>query len=149
LAQRYDMTFDRLVEHLWHARRSHGRPLLGCVSCVDDLIHAVACLDDNGLAWSDLPVRHERTLVRRCREGRDETETTVFVRRFVAELRRSCLGGRDSSLLAYAGTRPLRNWLADQLNESLRQRHRAGFVLDATDPGCGTPLRFTPTAGTG
>jgi hypothetical protein len=149
LAQRYDMTFDRLVKHLWHARSSHTRLLLGSVNYVDDLIHAVACSDNNGLAWNDLPARHERTMVRRCRDGRDETESTVIVRRFVAELRRSTLDGRRCPLTAYAGTRPLRNWLADQLNENLRKRHRAAFVLDPGDSTCGAPLRFQPSSGTG
>jgi hypothetical protein len=148
LAQRYDMTFDRLVAHLWRARRLHPRLLLGSVNCMDDLIHAVACLDNNSLAWSDLPVRHERTMVRRCRDGRDDTETTVIVRRFVAELRRLCINGRDAAAVcpfgSYAGTRPLRNWLTDQLNESLRRRQRAAFMFDSADSPAGDPLRFAP-----
>ena len=92
-------------------------------------------------------VRDEEDRPAALLEGRDDTESTVIVRRFIAGLRRSCLGG-DSSLVAYAGTRPLRNWLADQLNESLRQRQRAAFVLDAGDSCCGVPLRFCPSADT-
>jgi hypothetical protein len=144
LAQRYDMTFKRVIAH-----RRHNHLLLRCVTNVDDLIHAVACAANNGLAWSDLQQRHERTLMRRCRDGRDETETTVIVRRFIAELRRACLDPRCNPLLAYAGTRPLRNWLADELNHTLRQRRRAAFMIDPADSTCGNPFQFTPSSGTG
>ena len=147
LAARYGVTFDRVIAHLWQSRHRHPRFFLRAVMCLDDLVQALACLDGCGLAWSDLQERHERTLVRRCREGRDETETTVIVRRFIAELRRTALNGR-CTMLEYLGTRPLRNWLADELNAHLLRRHRAAFTIDPADTACPT-LQFTPFSGTG
>jgi hypothetical protein len=118
-ANRYHVRFERVLEHVWDARRWNRRLLLRAVTNMDDLVHAIACIDEVGLAWSDLAERYERTLIRRCRGGQDEIEATVFVRRLFADVRRR---NREPfvinlpSLRGYAGTRPLRTWLADRLN---------------------------------
>ena|SRR5687767_10259928 len=136
-AVRYRIPFDRVLTHLWHARRSARVLLLRSVVCMDDLVHVVACVDDIGLAWSDLADRYERPLVRRCRCHHDEIEATVLERRLLADLRRdqSC-DFSAQSLGLYAGTRPLRNWLMDRLNAArARQRFmRPDAALLASHP---------------
>lgn len=139
LAHRYHITFERLIAHLWRARHAHRRLTLRSVTHVDDLVHAIACIDEVGMAWSDLGERYERALIRRCRGGQDEIEATILVRRLFSQLR--CRTQNDSiapllpSLRGYAGTRPLRNWLADRLSATrARQatvRSRAHSTFDS------------------
>ena len=118
-AARYRVTFDRIIVHLWQARSTNRRTMLRSVSCLDDLIHAIACVDEVGLAWADLAERYERALIRRCRGHQDEIESTILVRRLFADLRRR---NREAcsmfapSLRGYMGDKPLRIWLADRLN---------------------------------
>lgn len=135
VAHRYHITFDRLITHLWHARRTHRQLLLRSVTHVEDLVHAIACVDGVAMAWSDLGERYERALIRRCRGYHDEIEATIFVRRLFAKLRPR---GHDDllppllpSLRSYAGTRPLRNWLADRLNAA---RIRQAWVVGKAQP---------------
>jgi hypothetical protein len=123
-----------VLEHLWETRRWNRRLLLRSVTNIDDLVHAIACIDEVGLAWSDLAERYERTLIRRCRGGQDEIEATVFVRRLFADVRRR---NREPfvinlpSLRGYAGTRPLRTWLADRL---IAARTRQTWMINAARP---------------
>lgn len=117
-ANRYHIGFERVLEHLWQARSFNRRLLLRSVTCVDDLVHAAACIDEIGLAWSDLSERYERALIRRCRGSQDEIQATIFVRRLFADLRRrthSAATAYTPSLRCYGGMRPLRTWLADRL----------------------------------
>lgn len=118
-AARYGISFERIVQHLWDARHSNRRFTIGDVGHMDDLLHAVACVDDIPLAWVDLSERYERALVRKCRGSFDEVQSTVFVRRVLADLRRrSAVLSHDErlpSLHTYLGTRPLRLWLADRM----------------------------------
>ena len=118
-AGRYGVRFERVLMHLWRRRQSNHRLLLRSVVYLDDLTHAVACLDGSGLAWADLADRYERSLIRRCRASLDEIGSTMIVRRLLADLRRvSILGvqlSHESSLAEYSGTRPLRRWLNDRL----------------------------------
>ena len=148
LVTRYSLKFDRLIAHLWAARHAPGGVLLRYIAHVEDLVIAVACVDSCGRAWNDLCEAHERTLIRRCRDCRDELEATVVVRRFLAEMRRDALSGR-SRLVAYAGTRPLRTWLAEALHASRQRQRRSAFVLDPADSTCGMPFHFTPTGADG
>jgi hypothetical protein len=134
LAGRYHVRFERVIEHLWQARRCNRRLLLRGVTNVDDLVHAIACIDDVGLAWSDLAERYEPTLIRRCRTGQEDIEATVFVRRLLADLRRRSrepFVANLPSLCGYAGTRPLRSWLSDRLNA---MRLRQSWMINSARP---------------
>jgi hypothetical protein len=144
-AARYGVKFDQVVAHLWRARRKHAGLRLRCVACVEDLVQAIACAEGVSVAWSDLCQQHERTLARRCRDCRDELEATVLVRRFLAQLRREALE-RRSALRDYSGTRPLRAWLCDALQQSRQHARRSAFVLDPGDSTCGAPFQFSPTS---
>lgn len=117
LAGRYRIEFPRVIQHIWQARRAGRRTSLRRIRYMDDLIHAIACVDESPQAWSDLTHRYERTLVRRCRNGLDEIEGTICARRLLAELRRRIGGSaRDRlSLRCYTGNRPLGSWLAERL----------------------------------
>jgi hypothetical protein len=118
-AGRYGVRFERLLLHLWHGRQFNHRLLLRSVVYLDDLTHAIACLDDNGLAWADLADRYERSLIRRCRATLDEIGSTMIVRRLFADLRRVSVEhvqiAHETSLAEYLGTRPLSRWLNDRL----------------------------------
>src|SRR5688500_17092199 len=70
-AGRYGVEFARVVAHVWHARRAGRRTPLRRIRYIDDLVQAIACIDDSPQAWTDLAQRYERTLVRRCRHGLD------------------------------------------------------------------------------
>ncbi len=126
-AARYGVTFERLLLHLWQARQVNRRLLMRSVVYIDDLVHAVACVDQVGLAWADLVERYERALIRRCRGTQDEIEATLFVRRLFADLKRRNEQPCSPALPSfrnYIGNRPLRNWLADRLNAA-RSRDNA------------------------
>jgi hypothetical protein len=131
-AARYHISFDRIVQHLWEARRRHPRYRLRATTAVDDLVHAVACIEGEGLAWADLAARFERPLIRRCRESQDEISATILVRRMLVDLRKSSCGHGSlllPSLRAYVGDRPLQQWLQERLSviqtrEALEQVRR-------------------------
>jgi hypothetical protein len=116
-AGRYGVTFERMLVHLWRARQTNRHLVLRSISHVDDLVHAVACVDGTALAWIDLAERYERALVRRC-DASQEVDAMILVRRLFAELlRRNCCTPSPSapSLRCYAGDRPLKIWLAERL----------------------------------
>lgn len=143
-AFRYHIDFERVLAHLWKARSAHRRLFLQSVKYIDDVVHAIACIDDVGLAWADLGERYERALLRRCRGGQDEIEATIFVRRLFAQLRRR---SRDDSfpalvpsLRSYGGNRPLRNWLADRLSAA---RARQIPMLSSRQPFVASGKRWT------
>lgn len=124
LACRYNVDSDRVMVHLWEVRQANPRFRLSQVTFMDDLVHAIACVDESILAWAELNAVHERGLVRRCRLPNDEIASTMMIRRLFAELRRRHRmpsGPTCPSLRDYAGDRPLRNWLNDRLN-ALRAR---------------------------
>ena len=148
VATRYSVTFERVLKHLWAARRSNTRLLVRMVGHVEDLVLVIGCIDGDGRAWSDLAEMYERSLARRGRHCPDDLETTVQARRFIASLRRDSLAGH-SPLTVYAGTRPLRSWMADLFAASRQRSRRAAFILDPADSYCGTPLRFRPSSSTG
>jgi hypothetical protein len=116
-AARYGVSFERVVMHLWQARRLDPRFSLRHVAHVDDLVHAVACVDGDGLAWSDLMERYERALIRRSRGGPGEIDAIIAVRRMLADLRR-CHSEMERSafpsLQHYTGAQELRTWLAQR-----------------------------------
>ena len=85
---------------------------------VEDLIHAVACLDGIDLAWRDLAEQHERALMRSCQDRMEEADEVVLVRRFFASLRREpgrCPGDDRLTLSRYDGTSSLRRWIRGRL----------------------------------
>lgn len=147
-AMRYSVSFERVLTHLWAARRSNPRLFVRMVAHIDDLVLAIGCIEGDGRAWSDLAELYERSLARRGRRCPDDLEDTVQARQFIASLRRDGLAGH-SALAAYAGTRPLRSWMADLFTRSRQRSRRAAFILDPADSCCGTPLRFRPSSGTG
>ena len=148
-ASRYGISFERVIRHLWQARRSNRRFTLQNIAHVDDLLHAIACADDVALAWTDLAERYERTLVRKCRANFDEMEATVFVRRVLADLRHRSVLEHDErlpSLHTYLGTRPLRLWLADRM---IGAKSWAGLLESCVRRPRSRPLRLAGTAAAG
>lgn len=118
-AIRYRIPFDRLLKHLWIARKTNPRFTLRHVKSLDDLIHAVACIDGFGLAWVDLAERYERPLVRQCLGSHDEIAAVMMVRRLFIEMRADDHGtilAMTQTMGGYTGARPLSAWLADRLN---------------------------------
>jgi hypothetical protein len=113
---RYGVGFDRLVRHLDDLGAA-SRPSSRVPRCVEDLLHAIACVDGSALAWMDLTERYERLLVRRSATQIGPTAAIVAVRRLFSELRRETgRGGTPGlSLRSYRGDLPLRQWLADAL----------------------------------
>jgi hypothetical protein len=152
-AARYRVRFERIVQHLWQARQLNRRLALRTVEHMDDLVHAVACVDNRAQAWADLAERYEPALVRACRGKLGEIEAILFVRRLLADLRQrhACPPeDKQPSLRSYVAMRPLRSWLADRLSVALnrelrsaeRQRAR-GREIDPARPDAGHALPFT------
>lgn len=147
-ATRYSVLFERVLRHLWTARRANRGVTLRHVTHIEDLVLAVGCIDGDSRAWSDLAEQYERSLVRRGRDCPEELETTVQVRKFIAVLRQDALAGR-SAMVNYTGSRALRAWMNENFAATRQRSRRAAFVLDPADSCCGTPLRFTPTGADG
>ena len=118
-AARYAVRFERVLEHLRAARVRHPHLAIPVVRHMDDLVHAVACVDGSDLAWRDLSDQHERGLFRAWREWMEGTDAIVLVRRLMAELRRQVPG--IQSMRCYDGTGPLRKWLGDRVIGRLNQ----------------------------
>lgn len=124
LAIRYGITFDRVAQHVRHGWNHEPALSIKGVRYAEDLVHAVACVDDVGLAWSDLLDHHERMLTRACRDRLDETDAILVVRRLFVQLRRQSIGAsqdRSGSLSEYLGTCSLRGWLCRCLAEAINQ----------------------------
>ena len=140
LAMRYGITFDRVAQHV---RRGWNRePALSIkgVRYAEDLVHAVACVEGVGLAWSDLVDHHERMLTRACRDRLDETDAILVVRRLFVQLRRESLGAsedRPGSLCEYLGTCSLRGWLCRCLAKAINDAIAVQPYLPVT------PMRFS------
>lgn len=143
LATRYGVTPERLVSFC--SQRDPSTPLgtSRLVGHIEDLVMAAACTDDVAPAWSDLHERHESILVRATSERFGADDALLFVRRWLAALRRSTLaqagalaGGsseagaghdpvlhadhlRAPSIADYPGQQPLRHWLAQRLDAEL------------------------------
>jgi hypothetical protein len=154
-AARYGVSFDRVVRHLWVARGAERHVFLRAVTCVDDLVHAAACVDNINFAWADLAERYERALVRKCQRKYDEVQATILVRRLFASLRQRTAGpmvAQYPCLRCYSGTRPLRSWLTDRLNAVLAlppgSSRVAENVILEMQPECGPrrPREFAATA---
>lgn len=125
LAMRYSVAIERLLEHIAHARTRHSRLDLNAVRYVEDLVHAVACIDNVEVAWRDLVDQHERALIRACRQWLDDTDAIVFVRRLLARVRANVEDG-PPTLRSFDGTTSLRRWLGDRLVGDLN-RHGDGL----------------------
>ncbi|MHC4220520.1 MAG: hypothetical protein ACYSU7_18940 [Planctomycetota bacterium] len=154
IAMRYGVRFERVLDHLVVVRPGHFQHAIPVVRYLDDLIHAVACLDGVDLAWRDLSERHERALIRACRHWLDATDAIVFVRRLLAGLR----GDQEpdlQTLRSFDGSCSLRRWLGDRIVGALN-RSGAGLRpvrppdLDQTPElpmADGTLFRHPPAAG--
>src|SRR5262245_43497381 len=118
-AARYGVNFERVLAHLRAARARHPHLAIPVMNHMDDLVHAVACVDGNDPAWRDLVDAYERGLIRACRDWMEATDAIVLVRRLFAELRRQLPGLQPLS--SYDGTCPLRKWLADRVIGRLNQ----------------------------
>ena len=141
-AGRYGIAFDRVVLHLWHARRLRRRVLLRAIANIDDLVHAVACVDEVGSAWADLVDRYEAGLIRSSRAVLTGPDAIVFVRRLIAELRRrntDSPGQALPSLRSYLGTRPLRRWLTDRATGWLNRAGSPGYRFERPPGLIGEP----------
>jgi hypothetical protein len=121
-AIRYGVVFDRLIEQVRGAEACAPHTSCLAIRYVDDLIHAVACVDGVDLAWMDLSEQHERVLARTCRERLEPTDAIVFVRRFFAWLRETRRGaGRPGAqtMRAFDGSASMRRWLRERLLDAL------------------------------
>ncbi len=122
IALRYAVVFERVVRHIRQAETCHAHLRSLPIRYVDDVIHAVACVDGTDLAWRDLIEHHERPLVRTCRQRFDPTESIVLVRRLFATLRRDGGAGKGfqtPTLRSFDGSCSLRRWLRDRIGECL------------------------------
>ena len=131
-AARYGVHCDRVIVHLWELRQRHPRFRLRQVTNIDDLVHAIACVDESNMAWAELNSFHERGLVSLCRIPSDEITSTIMIRRFFSALRRrhQTLSALNSpSIRDYAGDRPLRTWLNERLNAIRASELHRGRVI--------------------
>ena len=141
---RYAVPFDRVETHVEDAARLGVTVPMKRVRYVDDLLHAIACVDNAPLAWSDLVDQQERMLIRACRQRLEETEAILQVRRLFVELRRgtaSSDAAEDAggpSLRRYLGDLSLRGWLCRRLIEQIERPHRI-----AMDEFRAPAMRFT------
>lgn len=122
LAMRYGVTFDRVAQHVHRGWNREPALIANGIRYAQDLVHAVACVDNVGLAWSDVADHHERMLIRACRDRLDETDAILVVRRMFVELRRASTGepeARGISLRGYLGTCSLRGWLCRCLADAM------------------------------
>ena len=125
-AMRYGVTFDRVAKHVHWGWNREPVSIVKGIRYAQDLVHAVACIDNVSLAWSDIADHHERMLIRACRDRLDETDAILVVRRLFVKLRRTSTGDpevRGMSLRGYLGTCSLRGWLcrclADAMNNAV------------------------------
>jgi hypothetical protein len=132
IAMRYGVRFERVLDHLDGLRGEHAQQSIPVVRHLDDLIHAVACLEGVDLAWRDLGERHERALIRACRHWLEATDAIVFVRRLLAGLglRRDRQPGVQT-LRSFDGSCSLRRWLGDRIVGAL---NRSGSGLRPVRP---------------
>lgn len=130
-AARYGLSFDRLLVHLWEARRLRRRVRIGSIVYVDDLVHAVACVNEVALAWADLAQRYEAALIHACRRSLEEPDAVIVVRRLFGDLRSRNRDWGDRglpSLRGYMATRPLKRWLTDRAMGGLKGSHQLSAI---------------------
>jgi len=88
-AARYGISFDRITQHLWDLRRRHPLLPLRSIVHLDDLVFAVACIDEHHSAWHDLVEQYEPWLVRRLRRSMETPSAVLAVRQLFLELHRA------------------------------------------------------------
>ncbi len=120
-AARYHVSFEDIVRHLWQARTMQSRINLRRIGYLEDLVHAIGCLLHISTAWGDLSEQNERLLVRQCQSHLEDSESIVFVRRYLTELRQQNTTDKKCSLelQGYIGDRPLHLWLYERMIETL------------------------------
>ena len=126
MAARYGVGFDDVISHLRATRANHTNTALPAVRHIDDLVHAVACVDGVDLAWWDLTEQYEQPLVRACRQGFEGAEAIVFVRRLFCALRRD--DDDIQSVRGFDGMRTMRRWLGDRIVGRMNTEG-SGFAL--------------------
>ncbi|MEM7229497.1 MAG: hypothetical protein AAF432_11865 [Planctomycetota bacterium] len=115
-AQRYDVAFAEVVEHLWRARRRRPRLRLRAVVFVDDLIHSVALRREHARAWEDLDARYTMPLVHRCVPLLDDAAASLHVRQIMHRLRQPTKANDpNNAWYSYVGTQPLGLWLTERV----------------------------------
>ena len=77
-AARYHVSFEDIVRHLWRARAIQTRINLRRVGYLEDLVHAIGCLQHISTAWGDLSEQNERMLVRQCQSHLEDSESIVI-----------------------------------------------------------------------
>jgi hypothetical protein len=127
-AARYRIPFDRVIRHIWRARRASRRLNLRHIRHWEDLIHVIACIEGINLAWVDLAEQYERALIRQCRGSHDEVAAVMLVRRLFVDLRRTMHddpAGTAPGFAGFSGQQPLGAWLCERLNAF---RTRGGYL---------------------
>lgn len=120
-AARYHVSFEDIVRHLWQARTIQSRINLRRIGYLEDLVHAIGCIQHISTAWCDLSEQNERMLVRQCLSHLEDSESIVFVRRYLTELRQQNTTGKKYriDLQGFIGDRPLHLWLYERMMETL------------------------------
>lgn len=134
-AARYHVSFEDIVRHLWQARTIQSRINLRRIGYLEDLVHAIGCIQHISTAWCDLSEQNERMLVRQCLSHLEDSESIVFVRRYLTELRQQNTTGKKYriDLRGFIGDRPLHLWLYERMMETLtsgvavHRNHRSNF----------------------
>jgi hypothetical protein len=115
-ASHLGVSFERVMQHLWDARRRQMVVPIRSIACLDDLVLAVACVDNSDRAWHELTELYEPWLVRRGRRVIGGPTAVLIVRQLIVELRRAEPAEEvNQSLHDYLGVQPLREWLAGRL----------------------------------
>lgn len=115
-AQRFDVTYDDVLEHLANARIARPRLRLRAVVFVDDLLHAIALHRGQARAWDDVDARYVMPLIQRCFPLLDDAGATLHVRQVLHRLRTDDGTTRDQhTFRSYVGTQPLGLWLTERV----------------------------------
>ncbi len=122
-ASHFGVSFERMVQHLWDARRQRAPLPIRRIGNVDDLVHVVACIGDSERAWRELTELYESWLVRRLRREVGASTAVLVVRQTLVELRRfDACDGACGSLHDYLGIQPLRDWLTGRVFQHMAHR---------------------------
>ncbi len=122
VAARYGIEFERVLTHLTDldAGRSIDR-----VEHLADLVHAVACVDEVGIAWADLSEHYEQVLVQGVEGRLGRPDAVLLVRRLLVDLRHAARGARFAGMIPlqrYNGHTSLAKWLAVRLAARFSQQ---------------------------
>jgi hypothetical protein len=120
-ALRYRVSVEDVLEHVVRAgiaRMPRPERAAEHMVCV---VHATALVRGDAQAWTDLVNQLASNFDRACAARLDSVRGIAFARRFWRDLREATAsesrnhGARVPDLRTYAGSRPLRYWLAERL----------------------------------